>query len=89
MSCPLSKRALKYISSNISTFVERGEIVTNHDVDAETYEHALKEIKKMCKKLPSKPEKYLDFDYFTPEKIDEIESAAEEWELQSNSSRRF
>lgn len=79
--CPLSKRALKFISSTIGDFLEKGEIVTNHNTDVETYEKACKKVRKMVKNLPSKPEKYLDYDYLTGEKVDEIEKQAEEWEM--------
>lgn len=78
----LSKRALKFISFTIGQFLEKGEIVTNHDTDIETYENAIKSVRKMVKKLPQKPEKYLDMNYLDEEKIAEIESMAEQWEME-------
>lgn len=81
----LSKRALNYIASTIGEFLEKGEIVTNHDTDVETYEKATKEVRKMVKKLPKNPEKYLDFDYLDDEKIEELEQQAREWEMERGS----
>lgn len=76
----LSKRCLRYIQETILNFVEKSELVTNQGVDIDVYEESLKKVKKMCKKLPDNPEKYLDEDYLTPEIVEKLEEEALEWE---------
>ena len=83
----LSKRALKYIAYTIDEFHKKGEIVTNHDVSVEVYEKANQGIQKMVKNLVKKPEKYLDFDYLDDEKIEQLETAAAQWEAEYRGRR--
>jgi broad-specificity NMP kinase len=83
MSDVLSKRALKYISYALNEFVKKCEIVTNSDVDMDTYNDALENVKKMIKKLPSNPEKYIDENCLSQDMVDELESDAIEWEKET------
>lgn len=75
----LSKRCLKYIKETMESFVEKSELIITPGTNPEAYEKGVKKVRKMCKEIEDKPEKYLDEEYITPEIAERLESDADEY----------